>query len=193
MIRLGGLRDVPGIIVAGVYGLETWADGELTSPDTPESIVSLRERLPRALSDARAHAAVWIEDKRLSLVVHARRAPDPQAALADLLRPVSLLAEELGFELHPGSGVLELRLPGFDKGGAVAELIERRVPTGVLYLGDDVGDLPALQAMTGLRAAGTPAWGVAVESSGVAEVAEIADVRVPDAAAAVELLTALVH
>ncbi|WP_460603498.1 trehalose-phosphatase [Jatrophihabitans fulvus] len=189
VVRLGGLDAVPGLVVAGVYGAETWRDGELTTPDTPEAIEALRERLPRVLDDA--DPAVWIEDKRLSLVVHARRATDPAAALEALTQPVSAVADELGFEVHPGSGVIELRLPGFDKAGAVASLIEWRHPTCALFLGDDLGDVPALEEMQRLRSSGTPAWAVAVASSGVAEASAAADVVVPDADAAVALLSAL--
>lgn len=189
VVRLGGLDAVPGIFVSGLYGVESWSDGDLTTPPTPEAIERLRERLPEVLTDA--DPAVWIEDKRLSLVVHARRAADPQAALDALAPAVSALADELGFEVHPGSGVLELRLPGWDKGGAIARLVAEQRPTCVLYLGDDLGDLPAFAEIGRLREAGIPAWGIAVVSSAVAEVAQVADVRLPDAAAAVELLRAL--
>ncbi len=187
VVRLGGLEAVPGLIVAGVYGAETWTDGELSTPDTPQAMEALRERLPGALRGA--DPAVWIEDKRLSLVVHARRADDPGAALAALREPVSALGDELGLEVHPGSGVLELRLPGYDKAGALDTLAEGR--STVLFLGDDLGDLPAFEHITALRDAGTRAWGVGVLSSGAEGIDDAADVTVDDPAAIVEFLRAL--
>src|SRR3954453_2565895 len=36
--RLGGLPAVPGIVVAGGYGIETWQAGRLTSPEPPPAI-----------------------------------------------------------------------------------------------------------------------------------------------------------
>ena len=75
------------------------------------------------LADAGADSGVWIEDKRLSLVVHARKAADPAAALARLTGPVTALAAELGLEVHPGRDVLEIRLPGYDKGRALRRLV----------------------------------------------------------------------
>ena len=132
---------------------------------------------------------MWIEDKRLSLVVHARRADDPQAALAAVHEPVAALGDELGLEVHPGSGVLELRLPGYDKAGALATLAEGRA--AVLFLGDDLGDLPAFEQIRAIRADGAPAWGVGVLSSGAEAIAEAADVTVDDPAAIVDLLQAL--
>lgn len=187
VVRLGGLRDVPGVIVAGIYGIETWHDGAIETPQTPPEIDALQQRLPALLADA--DPAVWIEDKRLSLVVHGRQAADPDAALAPLREPVAALAQELGLEMHPGRDVLELRLPGFDKAGAIDRLAGDRA--GVLYLGDDLGDIPAFELLKQLRAQGRVAYGVAVASSGVAEAADAADLSVAEAADAVELLRSL--
>lgn len=187
VVRLGGLAQVPGILVAGVYGIETWADGALSSPDTPPEVAQLRERLPAIVG--RGDPDVWIEDKRLSLVIHARRAADPRAALAALREPVDRLSAELGVEVHPGSDVLELRLPGHDKAAALARLAAGR--TGALYLGDDLGDLPAFAELRRMRSAGRPAFSVAVRSSGVAELEDAADADVADPQAAVALLAEL--
>ena len=187
VVRLGGLASVPGIVVAGLYGIETWVDGGLSSPETPTAIEHLRERLPEIVDGG--DADVWIEDKRLSLVVHARRAADPAAALAALAEPVAALAGELGLEMHPGSDVLELRLPGHDKAGALARLAAGR--PGALYLGDDLGDLPAFTELRRLRATGVPAYSIGVRSSAVADLEGAADADVADPAAAVAVLADL--
>jgi len=60
-----------------------------------------------------------------------------------------------------------------------------------LYLGDDLGDLPAFAAVRELREQGRAAFGVAVRSSDVPELAGAADVEVADPTAAVELLAEL--
>jgi trehalose 6-phosphate phosphatase len=151
----------------------------------------LQERLPGVLDEHGTDPAVWIENKRLSLVVHGRKADDPDAALDPLRAPLNSLADELGLELHPGRDVLELRLPGYDKAGALRRLADGR--RGVLYLGDDLGDLPAFAEARRLRDEGRTAFGVAVRSSGVAEVAEAADATVDTPADAVALLEALVR
>ncbi|MBE7188445.1 trehalose-phosphatase [Jatrophihabitans endophyticus] len=191
VVRLGALGSVPGLTVAGMYGIETWTGDELTTPDVPDSVSSLRARLPGVLADAGADPAVWIEDKRLSLVVHARKADDPDRALAGVADAVTSLADELGLETHPGSQVLELRVPGFDKAGALQRLVDDASPTAVLWLGDDLGDLPAFDEVRAMRDRGVAAWGVGVLSSGADGIADAADVTVADPPAAVDLLTRL--
>jgi trehalose 6-phosphate phosphatase len=188
VLELSGLADVPGLIVEGIYGAEQWRDGELTSPSTPDQIAALREELPTLLSDQRADPKVWIEDKRLSLVVHGRLAEDPEGVLAPLQRPVAALATRLGFEVHSGRGVIELRLPGFDKGTALTRLIDQTGAERVVFAGDDVGDLPAFYLIDELRRGGHAAWSVAVASADVPELDEAADVSVSSPAQLVELL-----
>jgi trehalose 6-phosphate phosphatase len=85
--------------------------------------------------------------------------------------------------------VLELRLPGFDKGAALLRLAEGR--RAVLFLGDDAGDIPAFEQVRARRAGGMTAWGVGVLSSGVDGIAEAADVTVADPAGAVAVLRAV--
>lgn len=191
VLRLSGLEVVPGLTVAGLYGAETWAAGGLTTPDTPPAMDIVRRRLPALLADRYPDPEVWVEDKRLSLVVHVRRTADPGAALTALREPVQALADELDLELHPGSNVLELRLAGFDKAGALARLIDEHRPRGVLYLGDDLGDLPAFAEIGRVRDRGLIAWSVGVLSSGAAGIGDACDVVVPDPAAIAALLRTL--
>jgi len=188
-VELGGLDAVPGLVVAGLYGAEQWHDGVLTTLPEPEAMTRLRAELPPVV--AQGDPRLWIEDKRLSLVVHGRLAPDPEVALDPLRDPVAKLGEGLGLDVHPGRGVIELRLPGYDKGSALRHVVDELHPTGVLFVGDDLGDLPAFAAVAGLRRAGTPAWSVAVASAEVPEVADAADIRVDGPAGVVALLTAL--
>ncbi len=187
VVRLGGLDAVPGLHVSGLYGLETWHDGNLVRPDEPESIRSLRERLPAVVAE-HGMPGVRVEDKGLSLVVHTRRSADPQGALATLQPPVARLAHELGLEAKDGRNVIELRLPGHDKGGVLRNVIREVDPAAMLYAGDDFGDLPAFEVVAGARAAGCAAWRVGVVSAEVPELADHIDVAVNDPEELVTLL-----
>lgn len=190
VVALGGLDSVPGLLVAGLYGAETWQGGTLTTLSEPEPMRALRERLPQLVEADGVDPRVWIEDKRLSLVVHGRLAGDAERALDPLREPVAALAGALGLEVHPGRGVLELRLPGYDKGAALRQLVSQFTPRAVLFAGDDVGDLPAFAALRELRASGRAAWGVGVSSGEVPELTAAVDVLVDSPA---ELLALLQH
>jgi trehalose 6-phosphate phosphatase len=186
VVRLGGLDAVPGLLVEGIYGIEQWQSGQLSTPPEPDSIDRLREELPKVLKQG--DPALWIEDKRLSLVVHARKAADPDAALDEVRPGIERVAADLGFELHPGKGILELRLPGYDKAGALRRLVDETKPRAVLFAGDDVGDLPAFAEIRALRDDGIPGYGIAVTSTEAPDVLDAADVHVDSPQAVVALL-----
>ena len=192
VVALGGLDAIPGLIVEGLYGAERWQDGALQSLPEPGSLHLLRERLPDLVRRDAGDPAVWIEDKRLSLVVHGRRAAEPEQALDPLRASVTALGEQLGLDVHAGRGVIELRLPGYDKGGALLRVVDQTSPAAVLFVGDDVGDLPAFEVIATLRRRGLHAWSVAAVSAETPEIAAAADIRVPGPAGVVELLDRLV-
>jgi trehalose 6-phosphate phosphatase len=188
VVELGGLTAVPGLVVLGQYGAQRWTGGQLTSPPQLPGVEAARNALPGLLSAEGAE----LEDKGISLVVHTRRSPDPSGALERLAGPVAAVAADAGLELHPGRLVLELRPPGFDKRGALLSLCEEP-PSAVLFAGDDLGDLPAYDAVDELRERGVP--GVTV-CSGSAEgppaLRERADIVVDGPAGVVALLRSLV-
>jgi trehalose 6-phosphate phosphatase len=189
VVELGGLDDVPGLLVEGQYGQEQWRDGTLHSPEPPEGIERVRQALPQVL--AGADPGVWVEDKRLSLVVHTRPAADPDAALVALVEPVRRLAEAHGLHVAPGRYVLEIRKPGEDKGRTLRRVVEQAGPSAVLFAGDDVGDLPAFDVVEALRRDGLPGLTVCSASDEVPAVAARADLVVGGPAGVVALLDAI--
>lgn len=187
VVELGGLAGVPGLVVLGQYGAQRWSGGEITAPQELPGVAAARAALPALLARERAE----LEDKGLAVVVHTRRAPDPAGALERLAGPVGEVAAAAGLEVHPGRFVLELRPPGYDKRSALLSLCEP-LPSAVLFAGDDLGDLPAYDAVDELRGRGVP--GVLV-CSGSAEgppaLRERADVVVDGPPGVVELLRTL--
>ena len=187
VVELSGLAAVPGLVVLGQYGAQRWAGGEVTSPPQLPGVDTARRALPALLAVEGAE----LEDKGISLVVHTRRSPDPVGALERLAGPVGAVAADAGLELHPGRFVLELRPPGFDKRGALLSLCEQP-PSAVLFAGDDLGDLPAYDAVDELRALGVPGVTVCSGSAeGPAELRDRADVVVDGPAGVVALLRSL--
>jgi len=141
VLELGGLHDIDGLIASGLHGAETWRAGRLSTLDEPAGMPALRAALPDLLPDR-----VWVEDKRLSLVVHTRQTSDPERTLAELVEPIGRLAAEHGLDSHLGKLVLELRIPELSKATALDRLLTEQT-TAALFAGDDLGDLPALAAL----------------------------------------------
>jgi len=95
--------------------------------------------------------------------------------------------------LQAGVAQRLVELVGGQRAGDAAGPLLHVSARGVVHalIGDDVGDLPAFEAVAQLRGNGTRAWSVAVVSAEVPEVAEVADVAVDGPAGVVALLEAL--
>jgi trehalose 6-phosphate phosphatase len=190
-VELGGFAGIPELIVIGHYGWERWEDGKLTSPPPPPEVAQARARLPGVLAQAGAADGTWVEDKGHALVVHTRRAADPEAALAQLARPLADLASQTGLDSQPGRLVIELRPRGVDKGTAITALAAERDPAAVLFAGDDLGDIPAFEAVHALRATGRAGVAVCSASAEVTALADHADLVVDGPAGVTALLVRL--
>jgi trehalose 6-phosphate phosphatase len=190
-VEYAGVEGIDGLIVLGQYGLERWESGKLTSPEPPPGVAEVRAKLPRVLEAAGAPPGVFIEDKGHALAVHTRRTAEPQVALERLRSLLIALAERHGLVLEPGRFVLELRPPGMDKGVALRAIVAERGAGSVLYAGDDLGDLPAFDAVEALRAEDIPGVKVCSGSTEVTAVAERADLIVDGPAGVVELIFSL--
>jgi trehalose 6-phosphate phosphatase len=190
-VELGGLDQVPGLIVLGQYGRQRWESGTITSPPAPPGVEAARQRLPEILAVAGAPDGLWTEDKGDALAVHTRRAAKPEQALDRLRGPLADLAERTGLAVEPGRMVIELRPPGSDKGQALKTLARARSAAAVMYCGDDLGDEPAFRAVAELRGEGIPGLAVCSGSTEVKKLAELADLVVDGPDGVVALLDAL--
>jgi len=188
---LGGLSDVPRIVVLGHYGIERWESGTVVAPPPPPGLAKARAELPAVLASAGAPPGTWVEDKGHALAVHTRRAADPDGALRRLRDPLAKLAERVGLAVEPGRLVIELRPPGMDKGAALKNLVAERRARAVLFCGDDLGDLAAFAAVGELRSAGVPGVAVCSGSAEVTALAEKADLVVDGPGGVVGLLGAI--
>lgn len=164
-----------GIVLSGIYGLECMEGGKvLIHPAAVEWIDMVDAMATRAEDEA--PEGVTIERKGVSFTIHVRQAQQHLAWARSLAEAV---ANSTGLALHEGRMSYELRPPvDIDKGTVVSGLVDGS--TAACFLGDDVGDLPAFDALDRLRAdCGAHVVKVGVRSSEApAELVERADVLV---------------
>ncbi|MFY9488601.1 MAG: trehalose-phosphatase, partial [Solirubrobacterales bacterium] len=151
------LVGVGGVVYAGAHGAELLnpATGEIER--TPEL-----EAWRQPVHDFAAgldrtelrRSGVRLEDKDFIQALHWRGAEDDETA-EQLVREIEADALARGFEIHHGRKVLEIRPPvHFNKGVAVTKLIETYAIRHAAYVGDDMTDVDAFEALGQLLAQG---------------------------------------
>ena len=180
--EVAALLPVPRLKILGVYGLEG------AEPELPDDLLRGVEAAAATVPGAR------VEPKGVSIAVHYRQAPDPDAARAALLEALRAVATEAGLELVEGKMVLELSPPDRPmKGGAIERAAERSGLEAVLYAGDDIADLDAFAGLDRLAVRGIQAIRVAVRGAETpAALVAAADEVVEGPSGLLELLRRLV-
>lgn len=171
---------VDGVRVVGLYGLEGAAP--------------IGEEIRGAVETAVAREpGAMVEDKTVTLAVHVRNAPDPDAAEARLRPVLAAIAARHGLALLEGKRVLELApAGGGGKGDVVRELVAGSGAAAALYAGDDLADLGAFAALDELAGSGLAVCKVAVLGDEVPlALREAADVVVAGPEGLLGLLRAL--
>ena len=173
--------------LSGLYGLERLDGGTLVEhPEAARWRAVVAAAADRAESDG--PSGTGVERKGLSLTLHFRTRPDLEPAVvafaeAEAARSSLVLRRaKASVELHPPVEA--------DKGSAVLALAEGL--DAVCFLGDDVGDLPAFDALDDLAARGVHTLRVAVRTEEApAAMLERADLVVDGPEGALDLLRRL--
>ncbi len=158
--------------LVGLYGLEQRIDGDCsTHPEAAQwkpVVDRVADRALRELPDTR------VEEKGVSLTLHYREAPERSQKVEAWAKSVAI---ESGLEMRSARQSVELHPPvRVDKGTSVRDHTPASA-SAVVYFGDDVGDLPAFDAV--LEVAGQrPHLRVLVTNEQVpASLADVADVE----------------
>lgn len=186
---LGQLAGSGTTELYGLYGLEE-ASGNGPEIHTREEGEAWRPVVGQAAAQALAEvpAGVRVETKGLTVTLHYRGA----AEQGDWVDEYSgELAQRHGLSRHPGKMSFELRPPvRIDKGTVVGDLADGLV--NVIFAGDDLGDLPAFDALAQLRRSGAATLAVASGGPEIpAAVTEAADVVVDGPLGVIALLEGL--
>ena len=155
--------NLPQVVYVGNHGLEEWRDG--SSIILPQA-ARFAHRIPDAMRRIQSQVNIdglLFENKGVTGSIHYRLTPDPDAAREEILTAVEPLSEIFDFRVTEGLMVIEIRPPiDIDKGVAVERLANSNKLTGIIYLGDDVTDIDAFQAVQRLREADVPGLALGV-------------------------------
>ncbi len=200
VLALGGLDEVGDrigaadrdLVVLGQYGNERWTSTgrRVVSPAPPAGLASLIGDLPRLFRQAGVVDA-WVEEKGLAVAIHTRRCADPRTAFAALLPVLTRAAEARHLDVEPGRLVIEIRASGMDKGIALHSLVVEQNLGGVVFVGDDLGDVPAFAAVLELREQGMPTLLVCSGSDEESVLRDLADAVVDGPDGVMDLLADL--
>jgi len=175
--------------LVGLYGLERRVGGASSVHPEAEAwqsvIDGVVDRAAAVLS-----ADVRVEHKGRSLTLHTREHPEHAHAVAAF---TAAEATATGLVARPAKASIELHPPiEVDKGTVVAEVVHADGLAFAVFIGDDVGDLTAFDALDALAAEGIAVARVAVLSAASPpELVTRADLVVDGPEGAVDLLREL--
>jgi len=93
--------------------------------------------------------------------------------------------------VEPGKQVIEIRSPGMHKGLVVDRLVEELGAGGFVFVGDDLGDVEAFEAVAALAKGGLPTLLVCSASEEESALVRLSDVLVRGPEGVLELLRQL--
>lgn len=177
-----------GVRLVGLYGIEQRVGGRIVvDPEAEGARATIEEAVRRLTAELRFLRGVAVEHKGLAASVHFRRATDPEEAQQRAEPIVREIARAAGLDqVLRGRKVLEIRPhAGGDKGDALRRIVREEGVHAALVAGDDVGDLAAFAAVSGL----SPSVRVAVGSDeSPSELLRRADIRLDSPATFIALL-----
>jgi trehalose 6-phosphate phosphatase len=177
--QLSGVGPQEPVVLVGSHGAHTSLDDEEATPLlSPAQAELLSQLTAEAEAVVARHPGARIEHKPASVAVHTRGL-DPATAAAALEDAAAVASRHDGVHLMPGKQVVELAVLATNKGTALVDLARLRGAGATLYLGDDVTDERAFEALD-------PAGGDVTVKVGAGETA--AAYRVEDVAGVVATL-----
>lgn len=138
------------LALSGSHGSEHRWEGVAAQPVRPDT---LDEAERRFTAFAGEHAGVLVETKSFGTALHYRMCPEAGPAAEAL---AATLADTFGLHLQRGKMMVELRVPGGDKGVALRRLMQQKAMQGTqpIFIGDDWTDEPAFVAAAELGGTG---------------------------------------
>jgi trehalose 6-phosphate phosphatase len=188
----------PTVEIWGVHGAQRTIEGrvELSARVAPhgELMSQVKREADRLVAELK-HDGVLVEDKGIAVGLHFRTAQDVETARRQLDAIAQLLVDRYGVVRAEGRLTYELRPPvELSKASVVLDRAREASLSGAAFVGDDLVDLPAFDALDLLEAEGVTTLRVAVRSDEAPEeLLDRADVVVDGPRGTLTLLKRLTH
>ncbi len=139
LANLQSLFDISGFAAAGSHGAEWQVPRNNTRQEIDNTDQLFADLRPQIHDFAQQHELL-LEDKRFSLALHFRAAPQLEASIDDFLQP--LLQDKPAVKLIKGKCVREIKPLAVNKGLAIARFMQMAPFLGrtPVFLGDDTTD-----------------------------------------------------
>lgn len=153
----------------GVHGAQRTTEGRVELSDRAAEYGELMSKVKREAARLVAELGddgILIEDKQIILGLHFRTARDVERARRELDAIARRLADHYGLVRAGGRLTYELRPPvELSKASVVIDRAREAGLRGAAFVGDDLVDLPAFDALDRLEAEGVATLRVAVRSA----------------------------
>jgi trehalose 6-phosphate phosphatase len=147
----------------GLYGLE---DERGPAADARRLSAAVEEAIPEIERAAAYVPGTRVERKGLSVAVHYRGVPEPEAARRVLLERLGAVVQAHDLQVIEGKRVVELAAgPRPSKGDVLRRVARAEGLRYLLFAGDDLADLEAFDAVEALASEGFAGIRVAVRSA----------------------------
>ena len=148
LIEVMGMVGVEGLVYVGNHGLEMWSRGVPQIWPGSERYIDAITSAVSALKNMPDVEGLYFENKGLTASIHYRNCTNVDSARGQIMEMVESLPWANDLRITEGRMVVELR-PNLevDKGVALKLLIEKYKLAGAIYIGDDVSDVDAIEAL----------------------------------------------
>lgn len=172
-----GKVGIEGIVYAGNHGLEIlYSDGKKYDHYIPNDVIENFTKMFDVLRDEIEKDGTWIENKKTSLTVHYREAPEEEHDA--IVERATQIIEYHGYTANPAHKAIEAKPPVQWNKGKAAELILQssfgdnwHEKVKAVFVGDDTTDEDAMRALHGKA--------VSFRVSSAADIETSADFRLP--------------
>lgn len=143
------LLKIKDLAYVGNHGLEIMENNKIKiRPEVKKYLPQIRKISKELETFFQNEQGILIENKKTSCAVHYRTSKKPKNARQKILAQL----KNLPLKIREGKKVVEILPPlEFSKGSIVKEIVHKYVLKNILYLGDDITDIDAFEALKELK------------------------------------------